>query len=501
MALLFPAYTSAPDLIWVRMNDTSISVDLDHPELAQLSVECGPDPWGSASSILCNDLLFMQDTKLGHALTLISPVGETTEGLEGKWLNRSVRRYAPPHHLYPWQGPLIFVSWHVDEDAQLQKLCDISMRDYHHAIKVLLEWHANPCVLNPSRFGPTIAHTIANAQEPQTAPKTKSMKKRAQRKKAQARRKLEAAQATEAKAVAAEEDAFLAATRIPLPESPVSEASQDDTAAPEDKDEHTDCSVTLDADSEVETMVQDGGAPQDMSKMRPASSELGTKILHPEPDLHEYSQHLLPEKQDNAKFGVHATEPCIHEDSKNNKGTRTEAHNCSDEERNDAGHPEPELTCNDETDTSSPGEVSSHIDHEQPGPHTEDEVHEVPSQGPTPRDLNKTCQASTIDTSCYTMSEESSFSSTIADDDNDDDDDTETSTGRQQKGPKDKKDAQLHELMILFEKRAMRRFDELTEMVNDLSRKVDVLQKGPAKEASPDEASEPLDEPAKRLPA
>ncbi|KAG7150171.1 hypothetical protein HYQ46_000900 [Verticillium longisporum] len=98
-----------------------------------LSVECSPDPWGSASSTLCNDLPYMQDTKLGHALTLISSVGETTEGLEDKWLNRSVRQYAPPDHLYRWHGPLIFVSWHVDEDAQFQKLCDVSMRDYHHA--------------------------------------------------------------------------------------------------------------------------------------------------------------------------------------------------------------------------------------------------------------------------------------------------------------------------------------------------------------------------------
>ncbi|KAG7108769.1 hypothetical protein HYQ44_012133 [Verticillium longisporum] len=483
------------------MNETSISVDLDHPELAQLSVECSPDPWGSASSTLCNDLPYMQDTKLGHALTLISSVGETTEGLEDKWLNRSVRQYAPPDHLYRWHGPLIFVSWHVDEDAQFQKLCDVSMRDYHHAIKVLLGWHANPRVLNPSRFGPTIAHTIVNAQEPQPAQKTKSMKKREQRKQAQARRKLKLARATEAKALAAEEDASLAATRVPLPASTVSEASQDDTTAPENKEEHIDYSATLDADSEVATTFQDSEAPQVMRKIRSASSELGTKIPHSEPDLHGDSQLSLPEKQDNSKFGVHATEPCIHEDSNNNKGTRTEAHNCSDEERDDAGHPESEFTCDDETETSYPEEVSSHIDHEHPVPHTEDEVKEVPSQAPTPRDLNKTLQASTIDTPCYAMSEESSFSSTIADDDNDDDDDTDLGTGRQQKGPKDTKDARLHEFMILFEEESMKRFDELTEMVKDLSRKVDVLQKSPAREASPDGASEPLDEPAKPLPA
>ncbi|KAM0324596.1 hypothetical protein ACHAQA_007984 [Verticillium albo-atrum] len=159
-ALIFPAYKAKPELIWVKMKEGSNVIGIDHPELAQLSVECRPAPWDSLQTILCNGLDSMKGKNIGHALNLIIPVNDNTKSIHSKWYNKSVLNMAPRGHLAAWLGPLLFVSWHPNELMQLKELVDITMSDYRHAVDTILGWTHNPCIAESTGLEDEIVQAV-----------------------------------------------------------------------------------------------------------------------------------------------------------------------------------------------------------------------------------------------------------------------------------------------------------------------------------------------------
>ncbi|KAM0272909.1 hypothetical protein ACHAQH_008492 [Verticillium albo-atrum] len=483
MALFFPAYTSSPEIIWTKMETRTMKVRLDHPELAQLAVECRTDPWHGSSSIVCNDLPSMQVTKLGHGLSLIVPVDAMTEGIRSKWFNKSVAKYGPPGHLHAWLGPLIFVAWHVDGDTQFQQLDDISILDYKHAVDVLLGWHLNPCIMNPERFEEQKTQVAEETQQAPAAPKTKAMKKREQKKNAKAKKKaeIEFSRATEAAASLLELAISPGAITVPPPGDGTSEASQDiqeHAVHPESKEISAAEQVASTPEPELASQINKRDAHDVPEKSTSFTPDLDVTPPNSQSDISQGGQGSLPQNQEDSMLVDVITAPGPCDADASIEVIQKGATDRTDEEIVAVAEPQLEPTFDEDKQIFLTEETQPEIAFEPPISDVEDEARQVLPRALSPRDPNDTPQDTSTNTPCYEMSDRPSSRSTLLGDD----DVTRPIIG-QQVEPHDVSNCQLMTYMATGFKKMEERMHQINSTIDELSRRVDqVARKGTATE-------------------
>jgi hypothetical protein len=115
-AVLFPLYGGKPELIWVQHAKGSGTITVDHPDLDRFAQELGYEtiPLHMVFCGLIPHSLLFKDRKMDHGVAILSikpnPVLE-----DPKFLNKTVSDLGKPGLLDPVFGPLIQVSFTVEE--------------------------------------------------------------------------------------------------------------------------------------------------------------------------------------------------------------------------------------------------------------------------------------------------------------------------------------------------------------------------------------------------